>query len=61
MRLGLNEFIADKEYRSNLMSFIDLIRYNYNIMNKIAKVDTHIYHTIQNNYTTVCKASYTRH
>ena len=43
------------------MPFIDLISYNYDIMNTIAKVNTHRYNTIQNNYTIVCQASYVRH
>ena len=30
-------------------------------MNKFSKMDTHRYHTKQNNYTTVCKASHERY
>ena len=39
------------------MSFVDLISCIYNIVvNKIAKVDTHRYHTIQNIYCTAHEA-----
>ena len=47
---------------STLMSCIDHTSCYYNIVaNKIAKVDTHRYHTIQNIYCTACEAFRKRH
>ena len=40
------------------MSFVAFISSNYNIINKIANVNTYKYHTIQNNYGTPLQASY---
>ena len=50
-QLVLTKFIADKR-SMHLMSFVAIIYENN------PKVDAHKFHTIQNNYTTPCQASY---
>ena len=54
MQLVLTKFIADIGKRIYALNVIIVaITYENN-----AKVDTHKFHTIQNNYTTTCQASY---
>ena len=55
-QLELTKFIADIEIAvkgCTLMSFVAFMCYNYNIINKIPKVNTYRYHTIKNNYSIV--------